>query len=141
MKIYRNSSISRYMLIMSMLVALLFAQAFKFHMHVQHDGSAPVVSSGYILDAHAAVSFHGTKFDPHQTDDLTGHHHTADVSVSVDSVVKQVKIFSLLILLLSIVSILWSAPCLLCARIERFAKTKLVPLYYLQQPPLRAPPR
>lgn len=141
MKTYANTPVSRYMLIICMSAALLLAQAFKFHMHVQHDGSAAAVTSGYVLDAHAAVSFHGTEFDLHQTGDETGHHHSADVNVSVDSVVKQVKIFSLLILLLSIVSILWSAPRLVCTRIERFAKTKLVPLYYLQQPPLRAPPR
>lgn len=138
MRRYADNSVSQYTLIIFLGVALLFGQAFKFHMHIQHDG-IPASSSGHIIDVHTAASLHDTTHDTHHQDGIQDHHHPTEIDISSESLVKKVGLSSLSMLLFLVVIIL-CASRLRCIHGWHILKTTPVSLNYLLHPPLRAPP-
>ena len=138
MKTHTNNSVSQYALIVCMGIALLFGQAFKLHMHIQHD--EVTASAGHIVDVHAASSLYNTGYDAHHQDDIQDHHSSADIDVSPDSFVKKISLFKLFVLFFFVTGFILYAPQLLRIHRQYHLKTKPASLYYLFHPPLRAPP-
>ncbi len=133
-----NNTVTQYVLITCLAVVLLFAQMFKLHIHIQHDEMSE--PAGHVVDVHAASSLHDTTYDAHHLDNVPNHHFT-DIKIFLDGVVKKVGLFNIFVLLFVIASIIiMRVSRLRCIRRRYIFKTKLDSLYYLLQPPLRAPP-
>lgn len=130
-----NNTVSRYVLVICLAIVLMFAQMFMLHIHIQHDEMS--ASTGFVVDVHAASSLHDTVHNTHHQGNIQDHHFT---EISPDGVVKKVGLFKLFVLLFVIASIIMRVSRLQGVRRRYIFKTKLDSLYYLLQPPLRAPP-
>jgi len=136
-----NNSAPQYTFIICLSVALLFAQMFKLHMHSLHDEIPFEATTGHIVGAHVSTSLHDTGHITHHQDDFLEHDYHAEVDVSADSFVKKVESLNLFVVLLFIMGFVLCAPRLQCVGKHYILKIIPVYLYYLFQPPLRAPPR
>lgn len=137
-----NNSVSQYTFIIFLSVALLFAQMFRVHMHSQHHDDIPFeASTGHIVNVHVSTSLHDTGHDTHHQDDFQEHNYHAEVDLSIDSFVKKVNSINLFALLFFIISFVLCTPQLRCVGKQYLLKLNPVSLFYLFQPPLRAPPK
>jgi len=113
-------------------------QAFKFHMHLEHDGS-PASTTAHVIDVHAVSSVHDTSSSAHH-DDIENHHHSAEVDVSLDSVSTKIKLLNSIVLLFLVASIFLFIPLLRSTCKFYIQKIKPTSPNFLLHPPLRAPP-
>lgn len=141
MRTNTNNSASQYSFILLLSVSFLFAQMFKAHIHSQHDSLPLETTTGHVVYAHVATSLHDTEYNTHQQDDFQDHYYHAEVDVSADSFLKKVELFNIFVLLFFIIGFVLYAPRLRCVSKRYILKIKPISLYYLFQPPLRAPPR
>jgi len=134
-----NNTVIQYALIVCLGTALLFGQAFKSHMHIQHDGVTSSAST-HIIDVHAVLTSHDVSYDKHHSE-VDNHPHSTEIDVSVDSVATKIKLLNSIVLLFLVASIFLCIPLLRSIRIFAKHKTKLTSPNFLLSPPLRAPPR
>lgn len=111
-------------------------------MHIQHDDDFSETSQKHIVDVHVDVgsSLHNSSHNTHHQDDFLDHQYHAEVDVSTDSFVKKVGLTDLLVLLFFIIGFILFAPHIQNVSKRYIQKIKPATLYYLIQPPLRAPP-
>jgi len=142
MRKYTINSMTQYALIAFMGIVLLFGQAFKFHMHIQHDG-IPSSNTAHVIDVHAVSSVHDTSYGTHHApiENTENHHHSAEIDVSIDSVSTKIESLNSIVLLFLVVSIFLFIPLLRSTC--RFYIQKIISTSpnFLLYPPLRAPPR
>lgn len=136
MKMRTINTVSRYMLIACLSVALLISQMFRLHLHIEHDEASTVAA--HLIETHTIASLHDRAFDTQQDD--TQDHHTSEVDVSTDSFVKKVKLFSIFMFFFLFISTYFQFPRLCCIRFQHLLTTNSASLYNLLHPPLRAPP-
>ena len=142
MRKYYNHSIARYALILGLGIAILLAQTFKLHMHLQHDEHPASTATSHKMSAHMVLSLHDTPHDIHHDTHHDGaqDHHSAGIEVSSSGFIKKMEVLNPFVFLTFIVSLF------LCASYVRFfpktytSKIERPPNYYLLHPPLRAPP-
>ena len=117
-------------------------QAFKLHMHIEHDESLSSTTTGHKLNVHVISTLHDTTHNTHHQDDfLNDHqeHYLTDITVTPDSFVKKMESFTLYMLVFLIISFLIIVP-LIRSIFREPVQTKLTSTYNLLSPPLRAPP-
>ena len=141
MKLQSNSSAYRYALIVCLSIALLLSQTFKAHVHLHHDNFSGSAHQ-HTVDLHVDInhSDHNETNDILHHEDALNHQNHAEIDVSSESLVKKIKQTDLSVLLFLIIAFVLFTP-----RIQRdckryLCKAKPISLYYLFQPPLRAPP-
>jgi len=134
-----NSSVIQYALIICLGITLLFGQAFKFHMHIQHE-SVPSSTTAHIIGVHASSSLHGMSHNTHH-EETGNQHHAAEIDISLDSVATKIELLNSIVLLFLVASIFLCVPLLRSFSIFAKHKTKLTSPNFLLYPPLRAPPR
>ena len=141
MRKYTNNSISQYVLVAFLGMVLLFGQAFKFHMHIEHDG-IPSSTTAHVIDVHATSSIHDMSHDLHHDsiENTGNHHHSAEIDISLDSLSTKIKLLNSLVLLFLVVSIFLCIPLLRATCRFYTQKIKPTSLNFLLYPPLRAPP-
>lgn len=131
MRRYINNSLIQYALVAFLAIALLFGQAFKLHMHLQHD-DIPSSSTAHVIGFHSAIEEHGESHG--------NHHFDTIVDVSNDNLAKSTNLLSSLLLILLTIGLFLFIPRKTSLCSNRLYKTLSIPCYYLFQPPLRAPP-
>lgn len=138
MKNHTNNSVSRYVFVACLAIALILSQVFKLHMHIVHDDSHPAFGTQQLLDIHPVIKVHEISDGSQLLNDFLNHHFT-DVKVTPDSIAKKVDSLSLDLLLFLCLSFF-----LVSVKIRSvFRKNTcaiLISTYYLINPPLRAPP-
>jgi len=129
-----NNLFFRYAWVACLAIVLIFSQSFTLHLHVEYDDAAAVASADAELGVHAAFFSHNLKDHKHFQE-----HKLPDVKVSSDNTAKKVKSFSPYVLFFLFISFfLGVLPFRYVSR--KHVRTKLASLYYLFNPPLRAPP-
>ena len=131
MEIYMNNSLFRYRVTICMVFLLLFAQMFSLHIHFQHEESA---TSEHVVEVHVAT------FDDEHQVDYQDLHHSEEIKINAESVIKKMEFFSSFVLLFFLAIISLYLPKLLSIH-QQFIKTKFTTHFYLLNPPLRAPPQ
>jgi len=135
-----NKQISHYALILCLGIVLLFGQAFKLHMHLQHDEVPASFSTDHSFNLHVASLNHNLHLDfAHQ--DETQNHHSAELSINSDGILKKISLFNPIVLFFIILSIILSVNRLHFFHKRIIFKTKLTTFFYFLHPQLRAPPR
>ncbi len=134
MKKSANNLIFKYAWVACLAVVLIFSQSFTLHLHVEYDDVPSVTTADSELGVHAAFFSHNLEHHEHFQE-----HKLPDVKVTSDNTVKKVKSFSSYILFFLFVSFfLGVLPFRYVS--WKHVRTKLACLYYLFNPPLRAPP-
>lgn len=139
MRRHTDNPVFRYAICGCLSIVLLFAQTFKLHMHIHHDGIPSFATAGHIVDVHLASSPHDTTYDTRHQDDIQ-HHHVAEIDISASSFMTKTDLLNPFMLLMLTVCIFLGAPQIRRIYRKDVAKTKRPPRYYLLHPPLRAPP-
>ncbi len=134
-----NNLFSQYALITCLGVLLLFAQTFKSHMHIQHDGNHSSAATEHIIDIHVSSAAHDSEHDTHSQLAAQDHHGAIEIDTGSSSFAKKAGLSSPLVFLL-VISYILSIPRVIRRRKEHETKTDRPPNFYLFHPPLRAPP-
>ena len=129
---------SRFVMIMSLSIVLILGQAFKLHMHIQHDETSEA-SSGHIVVVHTAIMLHDLAYST-PLDTTQDHQHLAEIDISPDSVVTKAELLHPFLLLFLFASLFLCLPRAFYFCRWPSLNTKPAALYYLFCPPLRAPP-
>ena len=142
MRTLANNSTSQYILIFYLSVALLLGQAFKLHMHVQHDGLPSSTSAGHVVDMHVTSSPRDITYDTRNQSGIQDLRHPIDIEIKVspDSIAKKIELLKLFVALFLIAGIILFTPRLRYILSYSRIKTRLASRYYLLYSPLRAPP-
>ena len=135
-----NNYTHQYALIVYLIIALLLAQTFKLHAHVQHDGTPSSPDTEHSIDVHMAFSQHNASYDTHHQDDFQDHQHSTEINVSSSSFIKKTQILNLFALLFFISSIILFIAGIVCFQRKSSPRQHKPSGYYLLRPPLRAPP-
>jgi len=135
-----SKSVFRHLLIAWLCVTLLYAQMFSLHMHIQHDENFSSDVIKHNIDVHVASVAYDTTYDTHHQHDIQSDRHADEINVSPDSFVKKSELSTPFILLFLVVSMLIYVPVLRSGRVRNTLDTRAKSLYYLLNPPLRAPP-
>jgi len=138
MRILTDNSAIKYTLIVLFGAVLVFGQAFKFHMHTQHNG-IPSPTSSHIIAVHPASLLDGLSYGTYH-EDTTSHHHSAEIDISLDSVANTIDLFHLFGLVFLVTGLLLCIPLLRITTKFYIEKNKFTSLNLLLTPPLRAPP-
>ena len=136
MKKTTDTPFSQYALIACLSLTLLLGQAFRLHMHLQHE-ETPVTHKS-IIDVHIASVKHNDLSDTHHQDS-SPNHHLDEIEINLAEVIKKSQ-WSNLLMLLFIAGFFLRSPIFQCIRRRFTFESKLDSLYYLLHPPLRAPP-
>ena len=117
---------------------LVFSQAFKFHMHVQHVGD-PSPSAQHVIAIHSADIL-GDLTDKASHESVDEHHHPIEIDVSLDSIATKIDLSNSMALIFLIVSVLLLFPLL--PNKGKYSTKQIQPSssFSLLSPPLRAPP-
>ncbi len=134
MKKSANNLTFQYVWVACLTIVLLFSQSFALHLHVVYDNASTAISVEKELGVHAAFFSHDQEHHEHVQE-----HKLPDVKASPDNTVKKVKSFSSYVLFFLFVSFFLGIPKLLFFS-RKYSRKKLSSLYYLFNPPLRAPP-
>jgi hypothetical protein len=138
MKNHTNNSVSRYVFVACLAIALILSQVFKLHMHIVHDDSHPAFGTQQVLDIHPVIKVHEVTDGSQDQNDFQNH-HLNDVKVTPDSIAKKVDSFSLDLLLFLFISFFLSSVKTRSV-FRKNTRAILISTYYLINPPLRAPP-
>ena len=138
MRKHTNNSFTQYALIVFLGAVMIFGQAFKFHMHTQHNGM-PSPTTSHIIAVHPASLLDSLSFGTYH-EDTTSHHHSTEIDISLDSVANTIDLFDLFGLVFLVSSLLLCIPLLRITTRLYIQNNILTPLNFLLSPPLRAPP-
>lgn len=131
--------VSQYMFIFCLGIALLFAQTFKLHMHIEHEDTSLTNTEVHTVDLHAVSYLHEINHNSNHHDDIQQHHNSdIDVGSTTNNLVKKSQTINPFVFFIFIIFILLCVPLL--SRIHTWFEEKKPRAFSYCFPPQRAPP-
>lgn len=122
-----------------LIFALLVAQTFKLHLHIEHEDTPLTGIEIHTVDVHAVSYLHEINHDSTHHDDIQQHHNSdIDVGSTTNNLVKKTQILNLFVFFVLTLFIILSVPQL--RHIRRWYEEKKPRAFSYCFPPQRAPP-
>lgn len=106
-------------------------------MHLQHEDNILLGNQTHVLEIHTVADSYSF-FISNEFSDSLPH---GEIDLGSDGLIKNLSSLDFIALLFLLAGLIITAPMLLCASKRYIQKSRPVSLYYLFQPPLRAPPQ
>lgn len=128
----------RGLLVVSLCLSVLFVQMFQFHMHIGH--AENVSEHGHLVNIHMESTSHAVSHDTiYQNDTEVDHSAELDINpVAVKSKIDLSKLYLVFLIILTVAFLGFRTRNTFSAYNRKLNFTSL---YYLLNPPLRAPPQ
>ena len=140
MKNWRKNILGNKTIFVLLIFALLIAQTFKLHLHIEHENTPLTDTEIHTVDVHAASYLHETNHDSNHHNDIQQHHNSIDIDVDLttNNIVKKVQLLNPFVLFVFTLFIILCAPQLRQTR-SWYQEIKPRAFSYCS-PPQRAPP-
>lgn len=136
---WRNNVLGNKAIYVLLIFALLIAQTFKLHLHIEHENTSLTDTESHIIDVHAISHLHEMNHDSTHHDDIQNHHNSEiDVNSTTNNLVKKTQLLNPFVFFVLTLLIILCVPQLRQAR--HWYEEKKHRAFSYCSPSQRAPP-
>ena len=138
MKNWRKNILGNKAIFVLLVFALLIAQTFKLHLHIEHENAPLADTEIHAVDVHALSYLHETNHDSPHHDDAQQHHDSIDIDSTANNLAKKIQLLNPFVFFVLTLFVILCVPELRQTR--RWYEEKIHKAFSYCSPPQRAPP-